>query len=126
MLKKGVISPALNIDKVPYYTVNDAFERFSSDLFKGIFISLLATISLKAIPELAALGTLYCVDGSLFPTLTCMIWAEYKKKCQAIKIHLCFELNRMIPVDIIVGSGNSSEREALIRMDAESRRHIYC
>jgi hypothetical protein len=116
MLMKGVISPTLTIDKVPYSTVSDAFERFPSDLFKAVFISLLATMSLKAIPELAALGTLYCVDGSLFPTLACMIWAEYKKNCQAIKIHLCFELNRMIPVDIIVGSGNSSEREALIKM----------
>jgi len=116
MLNKNLISSELNVDKVPYSTLSDAFERFSSNLFKAIFSSLLASINLKSIPELAALGTLYCVDGSLFPTLTCMIWAEYKKNSNAIKIHLCFELNRMIPVDIIVGSGNSSERKALIQM----------
>ena len=62
---------------------------------------------------LKALGKLYCVDGSLFPTLSCMLWAEYKKNCQAIKIHLCFELDRMIPVEIIVSNGNFSERKAL-------------
>lgn len=116
MLQKGLIPPELNLSKVAYSTFSDAFERFSSDLFKAIFVSLLSIVSLKAIPELEALGILYCVDGSLFPTLTCMLWAKYKKTSQAIKIHLCFELNRMIPVEIIIGSGNSSERGALLQM----------
>jgi len=116
MLQKGLIPPELNLSKVPYSTFSDAFERFSSDLFKAIFVSLLSTVSLKAIPELEALGILYCVDGSLFPTLASMLWAEYKKTSQAIKMHLCFELNRMIPVEIIIGSGNSSERDALLQM----------
>ena len=114
--KKGVISPALNIEYVPYSTFNDALERFSSNMLKAIFVGLLSTMCLKAIPELEALGTLYCVDGSLFPTLSCMLWAEYKKNCQAIKIHLCFELNRMIPVEILVSHGNYSERKALLQM----------
>ncbi len=116
MLRKDLIPPELNLEKVAPSTLSDAFERFPSQLFKALFISLLATVSLKAIPELEALGTLYCVDGSLFPTLTCMLWAKYKKNFQAIKVHLCFELNRMIPVEIIVGSGNSSERKALLQM----------
>jgi hypothetical protein len=42
-----------------------------------------------------------------------MLWAEYTTKHQALKLHLCVELNRMIPVDFWVGSGNSSERDAL-------------
>lgn len=116
MLQKALIPPELNLGEVPYSTFSDAFERFSSDLFKAIFISLLSTMSLRAIPELQTLGILYCVDGSVFPTLSCMLWAEYKKNSQAIKMHLCFELNRMIPVEIIVGSGNSSERNALLQM----------
>lgn len=116
MLQRALILPELNLDKVPYSTFSDAFERFSADIFKDIFISLLSTIRLKAIPELQTLGMLYCVDGSLFPTLSCMLWAEYKKNFQALKIHLCLELNRMIPVEIIVGSGNSSERAAFLQM----------
>jgi len=116
MLRKGLIPPELNLECVPPSTLSDALERFPSHLFKSLFISLLATVSLKALPELEILGKLYCVDGSLFPTLICMAWAEYKKNSQAIKVHLCFELNRMIPVDIIVGSGNSSERKALLKM----------
>jgi hypothetical protein len=116
MLRKGLIPPELNLEKVPPSTFSDALERFPSHLFKALFIGLLATVSLKALPELEILGKLYCVDGSLFPTLISMVWAEYKKNSQAIKVHLCFELNRMIPVDIIVGSGNSSERKALLKM----------
>jgi hypothetical protein len=65
---------------------------------------------------MAVLGQLYCIDGSLFPALTKMVWAEYKSKSQAIKLHLCFELNRMIAVQFVVDAGNSSEREALRHM----------
>jgi len=116
MLREGLIPSELNLEKVPPSTFSDALERFPSHLFKALFARLLATVSLKALPELEILGKLYCVDGSLFPTLISMVWAEYKKNSQAIKVHLCFELNRMIPVDIIVGSGNSSERKALLEM----------
>jgi hypothetical protein len=45
-----------------------------------------------------------------------MQWAEYRSTCQALKLHLCFELNRMIAVDFLVGTGKSSEREALRQM----------
>lgn len=115
-LKKDLLPPALKLRKVPRSTFNDAFERFSPDLFKEVFIYLLKTLSLMAIPELAALGTIYCIDGSVFPVLSFVLWAEYKEKLRAAKMHLCFELNRMIPVDIIVGTGNSNERDALRQM----------
>ncbi len=78
-----------------------------------MFQHLLTTVSFKAIPELAAFGTVCCIDGSLFPVISSMLWAAYTSHHQALKLHLCFELNRMIPVDFWVGSGNSSERQAL-------------
>jgi hypothetical protein len=115
-LKKDLLSPALRLSKVARSTFNDAFERFPPDLFQSVFIYLLKTLSLKAIPELAALGTLYCIDGSLFPILNSMLWAEYKENFRSAKMHLCFELNRMIPVNIVIGTGNSNERDALRQM----------
>jgi hypothetical protein len=115
-LEKGLLSPALKLSKVARSTFNDAFERFSPDLFQAVFIHLIKTLSLKAISELAALGTLYCIDGSLFPILSSVLWAEYKENFRAAKMHLCFELNRMIPVNIIIGTGNSNERDALRQM----------
>lgn len=115
-LKKGLLSPALKLPYVPRSTFNDAFERFAPDLFRAVFVFLLSSLSLQVVPEIATLGVFYCIDGSLFPTISIMQWAEYTSTSQALKLHLCFELNRMIPVDILVGSGKSSERHALRQM----------
>jgi hypothetical protein len=70
----------------------------------------------KAIPELETLGTLYCVDGSLFPALATMLWAKYQTDHPAIRLHLCFELNRMLVVQFMVAEGNSNEKAALRQM----------
>jgi hypothetical protein len=115
-LNNGLLPPELGLRPVPYSTCQEAFERFSPRLFQAVFQHLLSTVSFKAVPELASLGTLCCIDGSLFPVISSMLWAEYTGKHQALKLHLCFELNRMIPVDFWVGSGNSSERDALRTM----------
>lgn len=115
-LNSGLLPPALGLRPVPYTTCLDAFGRFSPDLFQAVFRHLLANLPFKAVPEFAALGTLCCIDGSLFPVIQSMAWANYTSNHQALKLHLCFELNRMIPVDFQVGSGNSSERKALIAM----------
>jgi hypothetical protein len=115
-LQKGLLSPALKLPYVPRSTFNDAFERFSPDLFRAVFAFLLSSLSLHVVPELAALGVFYCIDGSLFPTVSTMQWAEYTSTSQAVKLHLCFELNRMIAIDILVGAGKSSERQALRQM----------
>ena len=115
-LKKNLLPSELNLTAVPYSTFNDAFGRFPPELFKAIFTGLIASVSLHSVPELSSLGLLYCADGSLFPVLNSMHWAVYKKNCNAARLHLCFELNRMIAADILVGSGNSSERNALRQM----------
>jgi hypothetical protein len=112
-LNAGLLPSELGLRAVSYSTCQDAFERFSPRLFQSVFQHLLSSVSFKAIPELATLGTLYCIDGSLFPVISSMLWADYTSKHQALKLHLCFELNRMIAVDFRVGSGNSSERDAL-------------
>ena len=42
-----------------------------------------------------------------------MSWTEYRKQKNAFKLHLSFELNRMIPTEFWIGSGKSSERSFL-------------
>jgi hypothetical protein len=123
-LKKRLVPPALKLRYVPRSTFNDAFERFSPDLFRDVFVFLLSTLSFCVVPELATLGIFYCIDGSLFPTLCSMQWAEYRATCHALKLHLCFELNRMIAVDFLVGTGKSSERDALRQMLVASVTYI--
>jgi len=31
-----------------------------------------------------------CIDGSLFPVISSMLWAAYTTHHQALKLHLCF------------------------------------
>jgi hypothetical protein len=123
-LNKGLLPKSLELFPVPYSTANEAFERFSVKLFQEIFQHLLATVPFKSIPELASLGKLYCIDGSVFPVIRSMLWAQYTSTSQALKLHLCLELNRMIAVDFIVTHANSSERNALIKMLKESVTYI--
>ncbi|MFO1434699.1 MAG: hypothetical protein U1F76_32230 [Candidatus Competibacteraceae bacterium] len=111
-LNRGLLPAALGLQPVPYSICQEAFERFSPRLFQAVFQHLLTTVPFKAIPELATFGTVCCIDGSLLPIIRSMRWAAYTTHHQALKRHLCFELNRMIPADFWVGSGNSNDRQA--------------
>jgi hypothetical protein len=106
----------LELDEVKRSTFFDAFQRFPVVWVADLLAFLLAAVVWQAIPELDALGKLYCVDGSIFPAITTMLWAEYMSNHQAIRLHLCFELNRMIPVHFLVDTGKSNEKQALIKM----------
>jgi len=107
---------SLGLAIVKRSTFFDAFDRFPVEWFVMLLTTVLTAVIWKAIPELDALGKLYCVDGSLFPALASMLWAEYKTNHAAIRLHLCFELNRMLPVQFIVDAGNSNEKDALRQM----------
>lgn len=87
--------------------------RFPSVLFRDIFSQLLESLPWIKVPEFEALGRLCCVNGSLFPALTTMDWAVYQKKVQAFKLHCCFELNRMVPLQFVIGPGSSNEKKVL-------------
>jgi hypothetical protein len=108
--------PELELGAVKRSTFFDAFQRFPVAWFAGMLAFLLATVVWPAIPELATLGKLYCVDGSLFPAIATMLWAAYRRNHQAVRFHLCFELNRMIPAHFLVDSGKSNEKKALRQM----------
>ena len=68
------------------------------------------------IPEIRALGRFCCIDGSVFPALMTMAWAVYQEKHNALKLHLAFELNRMIPTQFVSTAANASERKILRAM----------
>ncbi len=93
---------------------SEAFSRYKPQIFQRIFIRLLEIVEIKDIPEIKTLGRFMLVDGSLFPAFKTMEWAEYGSKYQALKMHLAYELNRMIPVKFISTAANDSERKALI------------
>ena len=45
-----------------------------------------------------------------------MEWAKYTSQCQALKMHLAYELNRMIPVQFISSEANYSERKVFMEL----------
>ena len=115
-LNKDLLPKILNLKTVPYSTINEAFEHFPVILFREAFQYLLKTVPFKYIPQIEKLGKLYCIDGSLFPVISSMVWAQYTSTHQSLKFHLCFELNRMLPVEFFISAANYSERKALINM----------
>ncbi len=117
-------APSLGLSLIKRATFFDAFNRFPVAWFATLFTAVLATVNWSVIPEMATLGKLYLVDGSLFPALATMQWAKYRRNSPAIKLHLCFELNRMLPVLFVVGSGNSNEKDALRQMLAAGGTYI--
>jgi hypothetical protein len=92
---------------------SEAFARYNPELFRAIFYQLITTISFLCIPELKHLGQVLLVDGSLFPAISTMQWASYKSTANAIKMHLAFNLNKMIPVQFLMKEGNYSEKKFL-------------
>jgi hypothetical protein len=105
---------ALNFVVASPSMYSEAFSRYSPKIFQRIFIRLLETIKIHDLPEIQTLGRFILFDGSLFPAFKTMEWAKYTSKCQAFKMHLAFELNRMIPVQFLSTDANYSERKALM------------
>jgi hypothetical protein len=117
-------APEVALDEVKRATFFDAFQRFPVARFAALLSFVLAAVVWQAIPELSSLGKLCCVDGSLFPAIASILWAEYTNQHRAIRLHLCFELNRMIPAHFLVDTGNSNEKKALLQMLETSVTYI--
>jgi hypothetical protein len=92
---------------------SEAFTRYNPALFQTLFLSLLGQLQFLGISEIQVLGRFILMDGSVFPAIKTMDWAVYKNSKNALKLHLAFELNRMIPVQFICTDANGNERKML-------------
>lgn len=92
---------------------SEAFVRYNPEIFRKIFSVMLEATTIIGIPEINQLGQIWLVDGSVFPAISTMSWAKYKKGANAIKLQMAFELNRMIPVSFLSTTGNYSEKKFL-------------
>lgn len=95
---------------------SEAFSRYKPEVFQRIFAKLIEIIEIKDLPEIRTLGRFILLDGSLFPAFKNMEWAQYTSTCQALKMHLAYELNRMIPVQFISSEANDSERKVFMEL----------
>lgn len=103
----------LGLNTFAFSTLKDGFTRFPSKFFEKMYQEVIKNSSWLRIDAIDELGIFRLVDGSVFPTLISMDWAVYKKTKNAIRLHLSFELNRMIPIDFTGLKANSSERSFL-------------
>jgi hypothetical protein len=115
-IKTSTEAQALELVNASKSMYSEAFYRYSSQTYRAILYTLLNQMNFLGIPEIQALGRIYCVDGSVFPAIITMTWAAYQQKHNAIKLHLAFELNRMIPVQFLSTEANGSERQMLRQM----------
>jgi len=75
----------LALPQVKRSTFFDAFQRFPAEWFLSLLAVLLTTVTWMEIPDLGALGQLMCVDGSVFPAIATMLWAEYTGCHKAVR-----------------------------------------
>jgi Transposase DDE domain len=95
---------------------SEAFRRYDPTWFQKLFLNLLGLLQFMPLPEIQALGQFIIMDGSTFPAIQTMEWACYKSSKNALKLHLSFDLNRMIPVQFICTDGNGNERKVLVAL----------
>ena len=114
----------LGLSYVPWTTLRDGFTRFSQSYFFELYRFILKNIQLLKVKALDEIGLISLVDGSLFPTIISMDWAEYKKTKNAIRLHLEFSLNQMIPLEFNGLIGNSSERHFLEKIVQQGVTYI--
>ena len=117
LIKELATNPSailLGLPLVAYSTFRDGFTRFNALYFNELYHKVLSEFEWLEVKELANLGLLKAVDGSLFPTLRSMEWANYKRSFKALKLHLSFCLNTCCPNEFVITDGNKSERSFLI------------
>lgn len=112
-LKTNPICWELGLGATPFSTLKDGFSRFASRHFKQLLETVIGQTALKKVKWIEELGIFRVIDGSLFPTLLSMSWTNYRKASNAFKLHLSFDLNRMIGLQFWIGEGNSNERSFL-------------
>ncbi len=112
-IKTSNVAETLGLVTASKSMYSEAFVRYDPNLYRIIFYNLLTAISFLGVPELKSLGQILLVDGSLFPAISTMQWASYKKTANAIKMHLAYSLNQMVPVEFLIREGNYSEKKFL-------------
>ena len=115
-IQTSPVARALDLVQASKSMYSEAFRRYSPRTYRTLFYTLLEKMNFLEIPEIRALGRFCCVDGSVFPALITMAWAVYQDKHHALKLHLAFELNRMIPTQFVSTEANASERKILRAM----------
>ena len=115
--------PALNLPAIPAMTLTDAFHRFDPQVLQTALRQLMMQVDRPVLPELALIGDIHAVDGSYFPIMGGLT-PQLTKDVSHLKLHLDFDLGRLIATDFIVDTPQSSERQALRAMWKEHVTYV--
>ena len=115
-IKTSVDTKALDLVHASKSMYSEAFARYDPIIFKRIFLQLVKTLEFLPIPEMNALGRFILIDGSIFPAIKTVEWAKYKTQANGLKLHLSYNLNKMIPTLFVVTDANTSEKKILASM----------
>jgi hypothetical protein len=107
--------PALNLPKIPRSTLSSKFYDFDPKLLHQIINGVLMQMFPKN-PDLALIGQLNAVDGSLFTVIGGVFNRIKREWSSQVKLHLNLNVNCMLPVDFISDYATSDERAAFLRM----------
>ncbi|WP_040914181.1 transposase [Lentisphaera araneosa] len=117
-LKK--VQEHVTLGKISLGSFSEAQHVFDATSLQHLVQKLSSKIPINKIQDrslLAAVKDLVAVDGSLFQTLTRVLWAEWlDENHKAAKLHLGFSLLKQSAVDAVITAGNSCERKALLKM----------
>lgn len=118
-----------NISKIGLFpvgvsTIHDAFFRYQALLFQHMYCYLLKTLPVYQIDEFKELGRFILSDGSIFPMAINRFWAEFKKNSKALKLHLHFELNQMIPTHFLITPAKTDERKVFAKFIEQAVTYI--
>ncbi|MDZ7364233.1 MAG: hypothetical protein ONB46_26505 [candidate division KSB1 bacterium] len=86
-------------------TIREAFARYPVALVQKLYQWLLAEVALPEVDEFRELGCVAICERSLFPIMIRAFGAVYKKSAHALKMHLCFSLNILLPVCFLITNG---------------------
>lgn len=86
----------LDLAAVALSTLHDAFIRYPVAWFVRLQQHLVETLSLLELPEVAALGQLWCVDSSLWQVATPLGWLA-AAGATGVRLHLAWALNTWTP-----------------------------
>ena len=90
-IQTSPVAKALALVNASNSMYSEAYLRYDPSIYRKIFYALLEKLNFLEIPEIKALGKFVCTDGSVFPAIKNMVWASYKTKANALKLHLSFE-----------------------------------
>lgn len=110
---------ALKLPQVGLSTLHDGFARFEVKLFARLSHYLATNLKLGQIAEVAALGTLWCVDSSFWPVVTQLGWLRRQEGVEGVRLHLGLALNTLCPAIFVMTTDTAptvTERACFLQM----------